>query len=144
MSRPCVSGLVTAWGSWGSAGALVGLGRVDGEGSEELAGDCVDDADVEVFDEQDHGGSGVGSSDADLDHLAVVAEGDFAGLVDLVAADSLVMVAAAVAGSGFGACLIGDGGSRALRQRRVASCLVVVGAELVEACLEIRQRFWSR
>jgi hypothetical protein len=44
----------------------------------------VDDADVEVLDEQDDGGSGEGSSDADVVQSAVVAEPDAAGLVDPV------------------------------------------------------------
>lgn len=34
--------------------------RVDGEFAEEFAGGGVDDADVEVVDEQDDGGSGAG------------------------------------------------------------------------------------
>ena len=41
-----------------SAGGLVGLRGVEGEGSEELPGGRVDDPDVEVLDEQDDGGSG--------------------------------------------------------------------------------------
>jgi hypothetical protein len=44
---------------------LVVLAGVDGELAQELAGDGFDDADVEVLDEQDDVGSGVGSSDAD-------------------------------------------------------------------------------
>jgi hypothetical protein len=36
----------------------------------------VDDSDVEVVDEHDDGGSGVGSSDADVEEAAPVAEGD--------------------------------------------------------------------
>jgi hypothetical protein len=45
---------------------LVVAGGVDGEGSEEFSGGGVDDADVEVVDEEDDVGSGEGSSDADV------------------------------------------------------------------------------
>ncbi len=45
---------------------MVVLGGVDGELAEEFAGDGVDDADVEVLDEQDDVGSLVGSADADV------------------------------------------------------------------------------
>ena len=49
------------WRRW-----LVVAGGVDGEFAEEFAGGGVDDADVEVVDEQDDVGSGVGSADADV------------------------------------------------------------------------------
>jgi hypothetical protein len=52
--------------------------------AEEFAGGGVDDADVQVVDEHDHVGSGVGSSDADVVEPAVVAQGDGAGIVDAV------------------------------------------------------------
>ena len=45
---------------------------VDGELSQEFAGDGVHDADVEVLDEQDDVGSGVGSYDADVVQLSRV------------------------------------------------------------------------
>ena len=45
---------------------LVVLVWVDGQVAEEFACDGVDDAGVEVVDEHDHGGSGVGSADADV------------------------------------------------------------------------------
>ena len=62
---------------WGwSAGGLVVAGGVEGEVAEEFAGGGVDDVDVEVGDEEDDGGSGVGSSDADVVESAVVAESD--------------------------------------------------------------------
>ncbi|WP_210766406.1 hypothetical protein, partial [Cellulomonas algicola] len=54
---------------------LVVAGGVDGEFAQEFSGDGVDHADVEVGDEHDHGGSGVGSSDADV----VQAAGDSQG-----------------------------------------------------------------
>ena len=46
------------------------------EVAEEFSGGGVDDADVEVVDEEDDVGSGVGSSDADVVELAVDAQGD--------------------------------------------------------------------
>ena len=64
--------------------------RVEGEVAEEFAGGLVDDADVEVLDQQQDVGSGVGSSDADVVDAAVVADGDSAGAVDAAAADPIV------------------------------------------------------
>jgi hypothetical protein len=49
------------WISW-----LVVLAGVDDEFAQELAGDGVDDADLEILDEQDDVGSAVGSADADV------------------------------------------------------------------------------
>jgi hypothetical protein len=69
--------------------------RVEGELAEEFAGGGVDDADVEVLDEQDDVGSGVGSSDADVVEAAVVAQGDAAGGVDAVVSDAVVGVGVA-------------------------------------------------
>jgi hypothetical protein len=46
-----------------------------------LAGGGVDDANVEVLDENDDAGSGVGSADSDGVELAAVPQGDLAGLV---------------------------------------------------------------
>ena len=45
---------------------------VDGELSQEFAGDGVHDPGVEVLDEQNDVGSGVGSADADVVHLSRV------------------------------------------------------------------------
>ena len=80
------------WGSGWSAGGLVVDVGVEGEVAEEFARGGVDDADVEVGDEGGDGGSGVGSADADVVESAVVAQGDAAGLVDGVVADSPVGV----------------------------------------------------
>jgi len=52
------------------SGLVVAAG-VDGELAEEFSGDGCDDSDVEVLDEEDDGGSGVGSSDADVVEFAV-------------------------------------------------------------------------
>jgi len=77
---------VVGWSFWCSGGLVV-AGGVDGEFAEEFAGGGVDDADVEVVDEQQDVGSGVGSADADVVQPAVVAEAEFAVGVDDVAAD---------------------------------------------------------
>ena len=71
---------------------MVAADWVQGEVAEDFAGGGVDDADVEIVDEQDDAGSGVGSSDADVVESAVVAEGAGAGFVDFVVADSVVGV----------------------------------------------------
>ena len=63
---------------------------VDGELAQEFAGGGVHDADVEVVDEQDDGGSGVGSPDGGLVEVSAAPEGDVAGGVDLVVAEAVV------------------------------------------------------
>jgi hypothetical protein len=70
------------WRAGGPAGGLVVLVRVEGEFAEQFAGG-VDDADVEVLDEEQDVGAGVGPADADVVELAVVAQGDDAGVVDV-------------------------------------------------------------
>ena len=74
----------------------------------EFAGRGVDDSDVEVLDEQQDAGAGVGSADADVVESAGVAQGEFSVLVDAVGADPVVGVKA-FAGGGFGAGGV-DGG----------------------------------
>ena len=66
---------------------MVAAVGVEGEGADDFAGVVVDDADVEVVDEQDDAGSVEGSSEADVVHVAVVAEAD-AAVSDAVVADS--------------------------------------------------------
>ena len=70
---------------------------VDDQVAEEFCGGGVDDGDVEVLDEQDDVGSGVGSADADVAEPSGDAQGDAASFVDLVAAGAVVGVVAAVA-----------------------------------------------
>ena len=70
---------------------------VDFQLSEEFSGGGVDDADVEVVDEQYDVGSGVGSADADVTQLAVDSEGDGAGFVDAVVSDPCVSLGVATA-----------------------------------------------
>ena len=82
---------------------MVVLGGVEGELAQEFAGGGVDDADLEVVDEQDDVGSGVGSADADVVQAAGHPQGEGAGVVDAVVADPVVGVGVwAVAGQRFG------------------------------------------
>ena len=91
------------------AGGLVVAGGIDGQFAQQLAGGGIDDPDLEVVDQQQDVGLGVGSADADVVQAAVDAQGDGAGLVDAVVADALVGVGGpATAGrGGFGAGLVG-------------------------------------
>jgi hypothetical protein len=57
---------------------LVVAGGVDDQLAQQLAGGRVDDADLEVLDEQQDRGSGVGSADADVVKAAVDPQGDLA------------------------------------------------------------------
>ena len=83
---------------------------VDEEFAVELAGGGVDDADVQVVDEQDDVGSGVGSADADVVQAPGVAQGDAAGVVDAVVADPVVGVGvSAVAGKRLGQRVVDRG-----------------------------------
>ena len=105
----------SGFGPWSFSGLVV-LVEVDGELSEEFAGDGVDDSDVEVLDEQDDVGSGVGSADADVAELAGDAEGDGAGLVDAVVADPVVgLWVPGRAGDGLGQLVVAGCWGRAVR-----------------------------
>ena len=128
--------LFGAGGAFGFAGGLVVAAGVDGEVAEEFAGGGVDDPDVEVVDEDDDVGSGVGSSDADVAEPAGDAQGDGAAGVDAVSADAVVRVGAA-GGCGFGPGGVDGGGSRSVWERPVRSVLVVDRNERVEECLEL-------
>jgi hypothetical protein len=108
--------LCLAGGAGWSAGALVALGCVEGEFAEEFAGGGVDDADVEVVDQDEDAGSAVGSPDADGVEPATVTEGDLAGVVDAVAADPVVGIGLLVAGGGLGTGLVGGGGGGSVRE----------------------------
>jgi hypothetical protein len=75
---------------------------VDDAFSDELAGDGVDDADVQVLGEHEDVGSGEGSAEADVVHAAVDAQGDAAGFVDAVVSDAFEGVGiSAGPGQGF-------------------------------------------
>ena len=117
---------------------LVVPGGVEGEVAEQFAGGRGDYPDVEVLDEQQDVGSGVGSSDADVVQAAVVAQGDDAGVVDAVAADPLMRRRDA-GGGGFGAGGVGGGRGRGPgpAQGAVRALEVVVLAEVVELGLQL-------
>ena len=74
---------------------LVVAGGVDDQLAQQLAGGRVDHADLEVVDEQQDGGSGVGSADADVVEAAVDPQGDLAFRVDAVVPDPVVGVVVA-------------------------------------------------
>jgi hypothetical protein len=115
---------------------LVVAGGVEGEVSEQLAGGLVDDADLEVVDQEQDVGAGVGAADADVVESAGVAEGDGACFVDLVAADAAVVVGAVAFGLCFGEALVGDGGSGP-GEGAVGAAVVVLVDEVLEEALEV-------
>jgi hypothetical protein len=120
------------WGrvTWRWAGGgLVVPGGVDGELAEELAGGGVDDADVQVADEQDDVGPGVGAAGADVAEAAAGAEGDGAVAVGAVGADAVVSVSGPVAGDGFGACGAGSRRGGPVRQGLVRPAGAVLADE---------------
>jgi hypothetical protein len=63
-----------------------------------------------VVGEHEDAGSGVGSADADVVELAVVAEGELAVDVDAVGADPVVAGSAGLAWDGLGPGVVGDSG----------------------------------
>jgi hypothetical protein len=92
---------------------------------------------MQVLDEQQDVGSGVGSADADVVELAGVAEGDGAGCADDVGADAVVGVGAPVAGGGLGPGGIRGGGGGPAGQGLVRPLVVVAGGEGVQEGLEL-------
>src|SRR4051794_35872378 len=128
--------LVAFCGAGWASGGLIVLGGVQDQFTEQFAGGFVDDADVEVLDQEQDVGSGVGSSDADVVQASVVAQGDHPGGVDDVFADAVVGVGGVGAvGGGFGSGGVGDGGGAA-SQGPVGSVVVVVLPEGVDLGLE--------
>ncbi len=81
---------------------LVVAGGVEGEFAEELACGGVDDADVEVVNQDQDAGSGVGSPDADVVESPVVAQGEGTCFVDPVVTDAVVAVSAGFRGLPWG------------------------------------------
>ena len=134
----CCSFLGSSGGAFGCSGWLVVACGVEGQFAQELAGGGVDDADLEVLDEQDDAGSGVGSPDADVVESAVVPQGDRAGFVDAVVADSFV-------GNGVGGGAGQRFGHRVVERRRsgpvgqgpVRAAVVVLRDEDLEQRLEL-------
>ena len=96
---------VTVFSFWGGgvSGGLVVPGEVGVQFAQELAGGSVDDPGVQVVDQEQDVGPGVGPADADMAQAAAGAQGDGAVGVDGVAADAVVGVGGAVARGGFGA-----------------------------------------
>jgi hypothetical protein len=123
------------WAGW-AACSLVAPGGVEGEFAEQFAGGVVDDPDLEVADEEEDGGSGVGSPDADLVEASLVAQGDLAGVVDDVFADAVVGWGARAGRGGFGAGGVGGGWDLAA-DAAVWAVVVVVVAERVEFGLQV-------
>ena len=78
-----------------------------------FAGGGFDDSDVDVVDEDQDAGSGVGLPDADVVQAAGDAQGDGAGLVDAVGADAVVSVGAGAEVS-IGSGLVDRGGGGAV------------------------------
>jgi hypothetical protein len=101
LNPQCGLGVMLFWrvvGGWAGS-----RGWVDDQLAQQLAGGRVDDADLEVLDQQQDGGSGVGSADADVVEAAVDPQGDLAVGVDAVAPDAVVGVVVAACGrGGFG------------------------------------------
>ena len=114
---------------------MVIAGLVEGQFADELAGVVVDDADVEVVDEQGDGGAGEVGAEAEVMQAGVVAEADGSPAVDLVVPDSVVGGDDRSGRDGFGSGCVGLGGGAAV-QRPVGSDLVVVGLEAVELVLQ--------
>ena len=80
----------------------------------------------------------MGSSDADVEEAAPMAEGDLALGVDDIAADAVVVIElVAVDGSSLGQGVVDGGGSGAVGQRAVRALLVVEGGEEIEEGLEL-------
>jgi hypothetical protein len=103
--------------AFGRSGGLVVLGGVEDELAEEFAGGGVDHADVQVLDEQDDAGLGVGSADAEVVEPAGHAQGDAAAVVDAVVADPVVGVGVAAGGGlGLGEGAVGGRGGGPVRQ----------------------------
>jgi len=98
----------------------------------------VDHSDVEIVDEHDDVGSGVGSSDANVEEAASMSEGDLALGVDDIVADTVVLVeVAAGGGSSLGQGVVDGGRGGAVGQRAVRALLVVEAGEEIEVRLEL-------
>src|SRR5215468_2672853 len=122
--------------SWFAGGLVVAAG-VEGQVAEQFAGGGADDSDVQVLNQQQDVGLGVGPADAEVVEAAAVAQGDRAGGIDLVGADPVVGVGGPVAGGGLGAGGAGGGGGGPVRQGFVRSAGVVVAGERIEQGLQL-------
>src|SRR5215216_616247 len=84
----CGCGLF-GWAGWQPAGLIVPAGVQD-QFADQLTGVAVDDADVQVVDEQADRGAGEPGAEADVVQPAVVAHSDRCPAVDLVVPDPVV------------------------------------------------------
>ena len=117
---------------------MVVAGGIDDQLAEEFSGGGGDHPDVEIVDEKDDVGSGVGSSDADVVEPAADPQGDDAGVVDAVVPDPCVGVAVATAGRPrLGPVAVGRGGGGAVRQRPVGAVVVAGVDEAVDEGLQV-------
>jgi hypothetical protein len=136
--RPWVRAGSCSGGALGCCGGLVVVGGVGDQLAEELPGGGVDHADVEVVDNQDDMGSGVGSADAEVVQPAGYAQGDPAAVVDAVVADPVVGSASRLlAGWALGRCHRRSRGGP-VRQGPVRLAVVVLVGEGVERGLQLR------
>ena len=130
--------LFSGW-AFGCSGGLVVLGGVEDQLAEQLPGGGVDHADVQVLDEQDEVGSGMGSADAEVVQPAGDAQGDAAAVVDAVVPDPVVGVGIAAGGGlGLGEGGIDGRGGGPVRQGPVRPAMVVLVGERVEQGLQLR------
>jgi len=84
-----------------------------------------------------HGGSGVGSSDADVVRWCVGAQGDAVGVLDSVLSRSFVGVGVSgVGGCRFRHALVDHRGRCSVSQQPVGAVVVVVIGELLEQLLQ--------
>jgi hypothetical protein len=125
------------FGAGGLSGGLVVPGRVEGQFAEQFAGRGVDDADVQVLDQEQDAGSGVGAAGTDVVQPPAGAQGDVAGLADLVAADAVVGVTDPVTRDGFGPGCAGGGRGGAVRQGAVRPLTVADGSEGIQEGLQL-------
>src|SRR5512132_3706051 len=132
----CGCGLF-GWAGWQPAGLVVPVGVQD-QFADQLTGVAVDDADVQVVDEQADRGAGEPGAEADVVQPAVVAHSDRAPSVDLVGPDPVVGGDDRAGRNGFGSGRIGlCGGAPAQRAVRLDG--VVVGLEPVQLVLQSDQ-----
>jgi len=128
---------VPGGGPGGPACGLVVAVGVEGELADEFAGGGVVDAVLEVVEEHEDAGWGVGSADAGVVELAVVAEGELAVGVGAVGADPVVAGGAGLARDGLRPGVAGDSRGLAVRQGPVRAAGGVVAGEGVQPGLEL-------
>jgi hypothetical protein len=92
---------------------------------------------VQVLDQEQDAGSGVGAADADVVQPPAGAQGDVPGAADLVAADPVVRVAGPVTRGGFGPGGVGGRRRGAAGQGTVRPLVVVNSGEGVQEALQL-------